>query len=425
MTTTLLVGKLIDGTGAPPLTNARLTLDHGQVIAIDQFGPQDSLPSDHLHDYRHTTALPGFIDLHAHYCYPVDDGFQTTPHHLNRIEMVALGFQSAQNALREGVTTARVLGTHFDLDFGLRDVIEGQPSLGPRLLAAGRMMTMTGGRRTPWDYLKDEVTGAAEARRWARAHLARGADLIKLYCTTLLEEDVAKYLQRKHSLPDGAPDPGHWGCLTVEEIRATVNEAHRLGRTVSAHTAPAFGIKAALRGGVDTIEHGSELDDECIEVFLDTGATLVPTLAVSQPGSGPDDDSPRAKLFRTSARHRWEQNKMRVHRAYEAGVRIGTGTDNVRTDMHFWSEVELLAEVGLSPMEAIRCATQHAACCLGEAGRQLGTLQPGKCADIVLLAADPLRDIRHIREVVAVFKAGELVSKSTAPALPAQETPDD
>ncbi|MBM4429118.1 MAG: amidohydrolase family protein [Chloroflexi bacterium] len=408
MTTFLRVGKLLDGTGAAALGQTEIQIEGQRFVALGT-RPTPPRQGDLVWEFPDGVAVPGFIDLHTHFCYPLSGDFQKAQLHYNRIEMMDLGFRRARSWLEQGVTTARVLGTHFDLDLGLRDLIEEQPELGPRLLCAGRMMTMTGGRRTPWDVMKDEVTGADEARRWARGHLQEGADLIKLYCTTLLEEDVADYLRRSLALPEGAPDPGRWASLSVEEIRATVDEAHKVGATVAAHVSPAFGVKLALQGGVDTVDHGTDMDEACIDLFLQTGATLVPTLSVSKPEVM--EAAERDSVYGQHARRRWAYHARIVNKAFQAGVPIGTGTDNVLEGMAYALEIELLVEVGLPPMEALRCATQRAAACLGPRGQDMGTIEPGKYADVVILRGDPLADIRHVRQVAAVFKGGHLVAQ--------------
>lgn len=410
MKTVIQVGRLIDGTGAPPVENAEIVVENGKIVsagAAALHGPEVIVQS-----FPQFTAVPGFIDLHTHFCFLEDAEFQKSAMNPNRVAMMENGFRNAREWLYQGVTTARVVGTPFDLDIGLKEIIAEQPHLGPRLVTAGRMMTMTGGRRTPWDYMKDEVNGAEAARRWARTHLQEGADVIKFYCTTLLEEDVGEYLKRALALPDGAPDPGRWSSLTVEEITAVVHEAHKVGCTVAAHVAPAFGIKIALKGGVDTIEHGSELDEECIDLFLKTGATLVPTLSVSYHPITHSDELAAPEVFTEFAKRRWERNCVWVKRAFDAGVAIGTGTDSIMTGMVYWTEPELLVEVGLSPMEAIRCATERSANCLGKAGELVGTLEAGKWADMVLLEKNPLEDIHNMRSVVAVLKSGEVVARS-------------
>ena len=302
-----------------------------------------------------------------------------------------------------------MVGTPFDLDIDLKWLIEKRPAMGPRLAAAGHMMTMTGGKRTPWDHMKEEISGADEARKWARTQIKNGADLIKLYCTTLLEEDVATYLAAVLALPEGAPDPGRWASLTVDEIRSVTDEAHKAGCTVAAHVAPAFGIKLALAGGVDTIEHGSDLDDECIELFLKTGATLVPTLSVSHHQIAHAEQLHLPAVYAEFSQRRWERIKQGVRQAYEAGVAIATGTDPVLDGMEYLSEIELLVECGLPPLAALHAATGRAAAAMRTAGRLVGTLEPDKWADMVLLADDPLADIHAIRSTLAVYKAGEPV----------------
>jgi len=404
----LRVGQLIDGTGRPPLQAAEILVQSDRIVSVGPAGSHDA--SGHVvEDHHAQTLVPGFIELHHHPLYLTDHEFQKSELRPNRAAMVQAGIDTGRQWLEQGVTTARVVGTPFDLDFDLRELFAARPHMGPRLVAAGRMMTMTGGKRTPWDHMKDEISGADEARRWARTHIKEGADLIKLYCTTLLEEDVATYLSAVLALPEGAPDPGRWASLTVEEIAAVVDEAHKAGCTVAAHVAPAFGICIALKGGVDTIEHGSELDDECIRLFLETGATLVPTLSISWHQIVHADALGLPDVYTEFSRRRWERIKQGVRTAYEAGVRIATGTDPVLSGMDYPTEIELLVECGLPPLAALHAATGRAAACMGTAGRQTGTLEPGKWADMVLLDGDPLADIRQVRSVSAVYKAGALV----------------
>ena len=409
MGTLFRLGRLIDGTGAPPLTQAELLVDGGKVVSVGPWGSHRA-EGHTVQDHTGLTCIPGLLDIHVHFCYLTGGEFQKSQLRLNRVAMMVAGYDNAREWLHQGVTTARVVGTPFDLDIGLKEMIAEQPDLGPRLVTAGRMMTMTGGKRTPWDHMKDEISGPAEAQRWTRSHLKEGADVIKLYCTTLLEENVIDYIQRALAAPDDAPDPGRWGSLTPAEIRAVVNEAHKVGRTVAAHTAPAFGIKLALLGGVDTVEHGSDLDDECIDLFLQTGATLVPTLSIWPHQIEHGDALRIPKPFTEFARRRWDRMQENVWKAYKAGVKIATGTDAVMDGMVFWTEVELLADIGLPPLEAIRSATQRAAAGLGLPGQGVGTLEPGKWADFVLLDADPLENIRAIRRPQAVYKSGVQVA---------------
>jgi predicted amidohydrolase YtcJ len=326
--------------------------------------------------------------------------------------MLLAGLDNAEEWLNQGVTTTRLVGTPFDMDIELRSVVETQKQPAPRMVCAGRMMTMVGGRRTPWDFMKEEINGVEEARRWTRTHFQRGADLVKLYCTTLLEANVADYLTRVLTLPEGAPDPGRWSSLTVEEIAAVSEEAHKVGRTVAAHVAPTFGIKIALRGGVDTIEHGTELDDECISLFLETGATLVPTLSVAYFQIKNADQIKAPPVYAEFSKKRWDRQIRMLRKAFDAGVNISTGTDSVIDGMVFYDEVELLVNaVEISPMDALLAATRNSAKALGMAGEKVGTVEKGKYADLVLLAGDPLVEIEQIRNIRTVVKGGEIAAR--------------
>ena len=212
MATVLRVAPLWDGTGSPPIPAAELRLEGGRVVAVGSRGSV-SQPGDVVVERPDDTATPGFIDVHTHFCYPLDGEFQASATQPRRLAMLASGFRQAASWLAQGVTAARDVGTAFDLDIQLKELIATGRRPGPRLAASGRMLTMTGGKRNPWDHMKEEISGATEARAWTRRHLKNGPDVIKLYCTTLLEENVATYLQRALATPDGAPDPGRWASL--------------------------------------------------------------------------------------------------------------------------------------------------------------------------------------------------------------------
>jgi imidazolonepropionase-like amidohydrolase len=403
--------KLIDGTGEPTRIEWCVLVKDGIIEDIGPSSQFEGIDAE-IVDMADGVVVPGFIDVHTHFCYITDSEFQQSAMHPNKVAMLTAGFDNAEEWLYQGVTTARIVGTPFDLDIELRKALESQALPGPRMSCAGRMMTMVGGCRTPWDYMKEEINGVDEARRFARTHLQRDVDVIKLYCTTLLEANVADYLTQVLALPDNASDPGRWSSLTEDEIAAVCEEAHKVGRTVSAHVAPTFGIKIALRGGVDTIEHGSNLDDECISLFLDTGATLVPTLNVSHFQIKHADDIDAPPVFAEFSRRTWETQITMLQKAHKAGVRIVTGTDSVIDGMQFYDEVELLVNaVGIRPMDALIAATRDAAQALGIFGEKVGTLEKGKYADLVLLAGDPLTDISNIRNITSVVKGGSIVAQ--------------
>lgn len=406
--------KLIDCTGAPVKENWSLVVEDGVIVDMGARTQFQGVSFESL-DLSSGFVMPGFIDMHAHFCYSEEAEFQQYAINPNKVNMLNCGLLNAEEWLYQGVTTARIVGTPFDLDLELANALKKRPHLGPRLVCAGHMMTMVGGCRVPWDKMKEEVNGVDEARAFTRKKLAAGADVVKLYMTTLLEENVAEYLERTLSLPDDAPDSGRWGALTVDEIRAVCEEAHKVGRTVSAHVAPDFGIKIALRGGVDTIEHGSDLDEECIDLFLKTGATLVPTLEVSHHQFTNEESSRAPEVYTKFALKRWDRQKRLLKKAYEAGVKIATGTDSVMSGMHYFPEVELMVDaIGMTPMDALLCATRNGARAMGIKGEMVGTVEIGKYADLLLLQADPLEDTSNIRTLAQVIKGGELVASPSA-----------
>ncbi len=411
MQTLIRTARLIDGAGGPVRLDWSLLVRDGVIVDSGPHAQFDGLDAETL-DLTDGVVVPGFLDVHTHFCWIDEAGFQQHAAQPNKVAMLAAGFANAEEWLHQGVTTTRIVGTPFDLDLELRKTLAAQKVDAPRMVCAGRMMTMVGGRRTASDFLKEEINGVDEARRFARQHFQRGADVIKLYCTTLLEANVADYLTRVLSLPDDAPDPGRWSSLTVDEIAAVTEEAHKIGRTVAAHVAPTFGIKLALRGGVDTIEHGINLDDECISLFLEMGATLVPTLSVNHFQIVHADTLDLPPVYAAFARRSWDNQIKWLRKAVEAGVKIATGTDSLFGGMQFYDEVELLVDaVGVAPMDALVAATRSGARALGLAGEKVGTVEQGKFADLVLLAADPLADIHNIRQITAVIRNGRVVAR--------------
>lgn len=410
MQTLIKTSKLIDCTGAPPKEGWYLLVEDG---FITDMGPDLHFEGgkEQVLDLSDGVVVSGFIDMHTHFCYTTDAGFQQSAIQPNKFAMLDSGFRNAEEWLYQGVTTARLVGTAFDLDLELRKAIAQRPKAGPRMVCAGHMMTMVGGRRNPWDYMKEEINGVEEARSFARRHIQRGVDVIKLYCTTLLEANVADYLTRVLALPEDAPDPGRWSSLTEDEISAVCEEMHKVDRTVSAHVAPTFGIKIALRGGVDTIEHGSDLDDECIDLFLEKDATLIPTLSVTHYQIEKGDETDAPPVYTEFSRRRWKSQIQMLRKAFDAGVRIATGTDSVISGMQYYTELELLVSaLGISPKEALVCATRNGASAMRKAGEKVGTVEKGKYADLVLLAEDPLVEIGNIRKISAVVKGGEIVA---------------
>jgi imidazolonepropionase-like amidohydrolase len=408
----LLAGRLWDGTGAGARREVALLVRDGRVDRVapaaelaDWVGPRLDVPG--------ATVMPGLMDLHVHLVSVVD------PDEPNAIwaEVSArtqlLTLHAAKNArlmLEAGFTTVRDLAgpiNPLNLEaLALRRAIAIGLVPGPRIFVAG-WVGQTGGHSDlplPDAWPRDEsvyADGPWAVRRLVRAEIRLGVDLFKT------------------SASGGAA--GHkeelwWRNYTAEELAALVDEAHAVGKRVAVHSHTAEATKRALRAGVDTIEHGTELDEECLALFLETGAFLVPTISIR---------SERARAGRAAGQAPPEVVRKYRHvaavgdewfrRASQAGVRMALGTDTYRSLRDYWGknayELELMVERGLSPEHALLTATRNAAEALG-AGDRLGTLEPGKLADLLIVDGEPDRDVRLLQDpasLLVVMREGRIV----------------
>jgi imidazolonepropionase-like amidohydrolase len=399
-------GTLIDGTGGEPVADARVVIRGGRIVAA---GPADGPlpPGATAIDARGGTILPGFIDCHAHVTFEVAsvEAQMRRPLSLNFYNSVRI----MRTQLDAGITTVRDAG---GADLGTKLAVETGVVPGPRLQICVTPLSPTGGhfdhrfpigvspKLPPYPGKPSGICdGVDEVCKRVREVLLAGADVIKI-CTTggvLSPTDRPEYVQ-----------------FSPEEIRVVVDEArYRGGRTVMAHAIGAEGINNALRAGVRSIEHGPYIDDEGIELMLERGAYLVPTLmagfSLVEPREGraslPEDVLAKAREIN-------QRQLAGLERAYRAGVRIAFGTDAaVFPHRESLRELELMTRTGMSAMEAIVAATRTAAACLGWDDR-LGTLEPGKLADLVITTVDPLTDIGALQDpsnIVLVMQGGEIV----------------
>jgi imidazolonepropionase-like amidohydrolase len=409
-TTVYRDATLIDGTGSDPVTAAAVVVT-GDTIAYA--GPaQDAPPAPEgarVVDLGGRTLLPGFFDTHVHFNYA--DTSRLTSNNLD-VHPSLHAFETAERmrrTLHAGVTSARDLG---GIDAGYREARDRGLIAGPRLRVAVRLMSHTGGHADftlPTGVNLHEcgnttgeiVDSVHEARVGARRLMRDGADVIKLCATGGV------------SSPSDTPDDEG---LTVEEIAAVVEETARHGgRPVAAHAQGAAGIRNAVRGGVTSIEHGYLVDDEGIDLMLERGTFLVPTLATF-------DFADREHLMSRKAvatkRALAERTFERVSEAVRRGVRVALGTDaGISPHGANLAELRHLVAVGMSPMAAIRAGTAHAAELLGVADR-LGTVRAGMTADLVVCDGDPLADVGVLADpanIVLVVQDGRAVKD----ALPA------
>jgi imidazolonepropionase-like amidohydrolase len=381
--------RLLDGTGAQPVVDAALLLDDGRVAYA---GPAAGLPdgADRIEalDYPGATLLPGLVDAHVHLVASGGPDLAADVPRTEAERMLA-AVVNARRQLEAGVTLVRDLGSPGAEAVLVGRAVEAGDIPGPLVVASGPAVTMTGGHIP---YL-GRVTDGVEAMRAAvRANLALGARCIKVVATGgVLTQGV---------------DPRE-PAYTQAELDALVDEAHRLGLTVAAHAIGEGGVAAALRAGVDSIEHGMFLDDRAIELFLETGARLSATfLAPHGILGGPSVPG----WIKDRARPAAEAQTRSFRAAVSAGVAAVAGTDAGTPDNPHGGvarEVAFMAENGLDTLLAVKAATGEAADLLGVTDR--GVLRQGAAADVLVAAGDVAADLTALQHPLAVFQDGRRV----------------
>ncbi len=397
---------LIDGTGATPVTDACVIIDGPNIVWAGRKENQNSTqyPEAQVLDLKGMTLLPGLIDAHVHL------SLHGSPHYFNDMimETPALAALKAVKKLRRmiesGFTTIRTMGDKGQIDIALKAAVDAGDIIGPRIRTSGSCLTITGGHGDMFpphvqiQGMARIVDGPEETRKAAREQIKVGADNIKLMATG----------------GGMSPGPATVAQLTVEEMQAAVEEAEKFGKTTAAHAIGAEGIRNALKAGVRTIEHGSFLDDTGIDMLKANGAYLVPTLAAfktlkyGENGGVPAYTIEKVRYFQTA-------HTKNLKKAMAAGVNIIVGTD-AGTPFNYHGEsayeLECLVDNGFSSMQAIRAATQVAAEALMLP--ELGTIEAGKIADLVVVDGNPLEDIKILQDrarINKVFKAGEPIEK--------------
>ena len=399
--TTLCCGTLIDGRAATPRRDVAIRIEDGRIVSVGAFTPDGA---GTVIDRSQDTCLPGLIDAHAHVLIKTDD-YQVD--HLRRSSgyKALRGLNVVQEMLRSGWTTVRILGdadvayAHLDV----RTAIQEGLFTGPRITGAGHYFSITGGGGD-LNFLGPEhavvadglvVDGVDDVRKAVREEIKHGSDWIKVLASG--------------AMMSAGNDPNR-AHFSPEELGAIVEEASRLGVPVAAHSHSASGISASILAGARTIEHGTFIDDEGIQLMKEKGVYLVPTLYVGdyyldeQPGS-----AAQAKMNELTRRYR-AQHLAAVGKAIKAGVRVGVGTDYVGFPVRQGvRELALLVKAGMTPMQAIQAATRVNAELLGWQD-SIGTVEPGKLADIIAVPGDPLRDLSVLEKVSFVMLGGREIA---------------
>jgi imidazolonepropionase-like amidohydrolase len=396
----LKAARLIDGRGGAPLAPAMVLVDGERITAV---GAQLAVPAGaRVIDLGGATLLPGLIDLHTHLTIRYGENWEEQLVKYTPAHAALWGAANARTTLLAGFTTCRDMGTSWPyVDVDLREAIAAGAVPGPRLYVAGSYVSTTGGAgdaKQFSDYVQvplvDNLADSpAEVTKQVRKNFKHGADFIKLLATgAVLSLGITPGAQQ----------------FSDEEIAAAVTEANRWGRPVAVHAHGAQGIKAVIRAGVRTVDHGSFLDDEAIALLKAArGKTYyVPTLytMTALERDGRKNGVPESELQR--ARMVAPQMRLGFQRALAAGLPIGYGTDS-GVIPHGENAEELIVRVGLGepPMAALVAATGLNAEILGWSDR-VGTVEPGKYADLIALAANPLDDITAVRNVGFVMKGG-------------------
>lgn len=389
----LVGGKLIDGTGGASIEDAVVIVEGDRIHSVGKAGAITVPAGAEIIDVSGKTIMPGLINCHTHLCLDGSPDPITAWRQRSLTENVLIAAKHAEGTLRAGVTTVRDLGGWDGVDLGIRKAIRDGLILGPRMLVSGKMLCMTGGHG---HFMGREVDGPDEARKGAREQLKAGVDVIKVMATG--------------GVMTPGIEPGS-AQLTHEELRAAVEEAEKAGKLTATHAQGTAGIKNAVRAGIDSIEHGFFLDAEAIDAMLGRGTFFVPTLAALYhiTENGPESGIPEFVLKKAEGAIDAQLDSFR--RAREAGVRIAAGNDGGtpfnRSD-NLASELERMVAVGMSCMEALTTAHSAAAELLRMA-EQIGTVEPGKLADLVVLDSDPQIDISAVRQVHLVIKDGQRI----------------
>lgn len=375
-------------TGGKILEQIDIGIENGRFV-----DPAKLDPATEIIDAKALTVLPGLINAHVHFC--LDGSNDSVPNliaepHLTTAYRAAA---AAETTLRAGTTTVRDVGCSGGIGIYLKKAIDAGFVRGPRMLASGPCLVMTGGHNR---FIGVEVDGPDEARKAARRHLRMGADLIKVVSTG--------------GVITSGVEPEHVQ-LSAKEMQAAVDEAHNCGKHAASHAQGEQGIANSLEAGVDTIEHGIYLTPKLIEVMLKQGAALVPTLTPMRRillGCGEQrlPDYAVEKMRRTA--EPWLDS---FRAAIEAGVPIVSGTDAGTPGNPHGSvavEVKFMVEAGMNEEVALKSATSVAANAIG-LGDKVGQIREGFYADLIFVRGNPLEDIGCLDNLCGVVKEGEIV----------------
>jgi len=407
-TLVLQIGTLYAVPGEGPIENASVLVVDGVIERVEGgYRDPDELgaPDAAIVDLRGRFVTPGLIDCHTHLTGQSVPVFERMRRAMQETEAYSAidGVVYARRTLMAGFTTVRNVGSGGKAAYALRDRINAGMIPGPRLFISGPAVTVTGGHGDRTNAFSPILRpdqgpeaapsdGPSEVRRAVRARVREGADLIKITATGGVLSMTAAGVEQQ---------------FMEDELAAIVESANMMGRKVAAHAHGATGINAALRAGVDSIEHGTYLDDESIGLFLETGAYLVPTIHAGKfVARKAEEEGYYPPEIREKASAVGPVIQGAFGRAHAAGVNIAFGTD-VGVGDHGTNALEFvyMHEAGMSAEDCLISATINAADLIGVSD-EIGTIEPGKHADLIAMERDPMADVRAFQDVVFVMKGG-------------------
>jgi len=395
--TIIKAGHLLDVKTGQTLTNQQIIIEGDKIVSV---GPQTPAPAGAtVINLPNATVLPGLIDAHTHLTGDNTKlGYESLGVSIPREALV--GAKNAKITLEAGITTVRNVGAGGFTDVALRDAINDGDVPGPHMLVSGPPLGITGGHcdenllPSEFHYSAEGVAdGIPAVQHKVRENIKYGADVIKICATG--------------GVMSKGDDPNA-SQYTLEEMKAIVADAHRLGRKVAAHAHGAQGVAWASEAGVDSIEHGHLMDDNSIATLKKNGTYLVPTLYLTEWWAENMDRMKAPDYLKSKMKMVSAASEKAAQKAIQAGVKIGMGTDAAvyphGLNAH---ELAVYVKLGMTPLQAIQTATINDADLLGWSNK-IGTVEAGKFADIIAVDGDPLKDVTTLQHVRFVMKAGQV-----------------
>lgn len=375
---------LIDGISDAPKKDQLIIIEDDKIIQIEEY---HEINEDVIHA---NVVTPGFFNCHVHILYPVGFKFDTQ---FSLMEKAFYAQKHCKEYLESGVTFIRVVGTEENYDLQIKEAIENHVIEGPHMYCASKVICMTGGHG--WQE-GIEADGKDACLKAVRTQLRSGVDLIKIMATSgVMTKGV---------------EPGN-AQFTVDEMKVMIEEAHKAGRKTATHAQGLQGIKNALYAGIDSIEHGCFLDDECLERMKEQNTFLVPTLCAPQCIIDKGVENGVAQYMVDKTLKVKDAHVESVKKAYEKGIPIALGTD-AGTPFNYHNntayEMELLARLNIPNMDILKMATINSARCVG-VEKDYGSIEVGKQADLFCLNENPLENISNVRKINRVIQSGKIV----------------